>query len=132
MLQHIRTAYIKKYADFNGRASRAEFWSVYGWNFLFLFVFFAVFDLVSDSSDRYRASSFGLDDFLIGLFLVCFLAAIVPTTAVSVRRCHDIGKDGSLYLLNFCPFIGGLIFSIYMLAPSQPNENKYGPNPYAA
>lgn len=73
---------LKKYADFKGRASRAEFW------IFFLFVLGAqavarVVDLL------FTGAIIG------GVF--SFLAAIllfVPQVAVTVRRLHDVNRSG--------------------------------------
>ena len=50
-----------------------------------------------------------------GLF---FLSTIVPTIAVTIRRLHDTGNSGYLYLLNLIPYIGGIIVLILCIARS--------------
>ena len=63
---------------------------------------------------------------LPGLFV---LATIVPGVAITVRRIHDIGLTGWLYLLILVPSVGGLIIFVFSLIPSQKHENKWGPVP---
>ena len=70
---------LKKYADFNGRASRHEFWCF----FAFVIVVNAVAGLLGVMLGFGRA----LPAFL-GLLL------LVPQAAVGVRRLHDVGKSG--------------------------------------
>ena len=76
---------LRKYIDFNGRATRAEFW----WFVLFYVVisFFAVgLDMVM-----------GTTCIFIGMGLLeslLFLAFLIPGTAVTARRLHDINKSG--------------------------------------
>ena len=67
-----------KYAEFNGRAARPEFW----WFALFQFVVVVVLDTI------YRP--------LGGL---ASLAMLLPGLAVAARRLHDIGKSGWFLLL---------------------------------
>jgi uncharacterized membrane protein YhaH (DUF805 family) len=98
----VRTC-LTKYADFNGRAARPEFW----WFMLAQFVVGIILNTVSPV--------------LGGLFS---LAMLVPTLAAGSRRLHDIGKSGWLQLLGLIPLIGWAIL-IYWAA--QPGE---GPNAY--
>src|SRR3954454_4034430 len=70
---------LKKYADFNGRASRQEFWCF----FVFVIVINAVAGLLGLLLGFARVLPA-----LVGLLL------IVPQIAVAVRRLHDLGKSG--------------------------------------
>ena len=72
----------KKFADFKGRASRSEFWYFYLFSYgtIGLLVFL---NLRSPQDDFYW--------WLIGIFIVVI---IVPFTAVTARRLHDVGKSG--------------------------------------
>lgn len=69
------------YANFQGRASRAEFW----WFMLFCFCVSAVFGILA------AITSLNIFNILNGLFE---LAVIVPILAVSWRRLHDTGRAG--------------------------------------
>ena len=69
----------RNYADFGGRATRAEFW----WWLLFLVIGSAVFTGID--------SLIGWGSLLNTLF---GLAILLPTLAVTARRLHDIGKTG--------------------------------------
>ena len=70
---------LRKYADFNGRASRHEFWCF----FAFVIIANAVTGLVGMLLGFGPALSG-----LVGLLL------IVPQIAVAVRRLHDLNKSG--------------------------------------
>ena len=70
---------LKKYAEFNGRASRQEFWCF----FAFVIIANAVTGLVG--------LLFGVGPALSGLV---GLLLIIPQIAVAVRRLHDLGKSG--------------------------------------
>jgi uncharacterized membrane protein YhaH (DUF805 family) len=70
---------LKKYAEFNGRASRQEFWCF----FAFVIIANAVTGLVG--------MLFGFGPALSGLV---GLLLVIPQVAVAVRRLHDLNKSG--------------------------------------
>ncbi|MDE6264257.1 MAG: DUF805 domain-containing protein [Paramuribaculum sp.] len=105
-----------KYAEFNGRASRAEFW----WFILFTFIVSAVLGILS------AITGWGVFNYINGLFE---LAVIIPTLAVSWRRLHDIGKAGGWWFINFIPLVGSVIFIIWCAQPSEPRANRFGDVP---
>ena len=70
---------LRKYADFNGRASRHEFWCF----FAFLVIVNVAAGLVG--------TLFLLGPALPGLI---GLLLLIPQVAVAVRRLHDTGKSG--------------------------------------
>jgi uncharacterized membrane protein YhaH (DUF805 family) len=116
------------YADFNGRASRREYWMFL---LMYMVVFVPVIVLIGFMSAVMSANA-GEGFALIGIALVFVLlmSVIVPSIAIQVRRLHDIGKSGWWYLLSFVPYIGGIILLILSAQPSQVGTNAYGPNPY--
>lgn len=65
---------------------------------------------------------------IIGLFA---LAVFVPALAVQVRRFHDQDKSGWFVLLNFIPYIGGLIVLVFMFLEGTRGPNRFGPDPKA-
>ena len=95
-----------KYATFDGRARRSEYW------------YWVLFNT------------------LVGLFLgwipvlgwiICVLF-ILPSLSVCIRRLHDIGKSGWWYLLVLIPLVN-LVLIYFFILDSQPGVNQYGPNP---
>jgi uncharacterized membrane protein YhaH (DUF805 family) len=95
-----------KYADFNGCASRPEFW----WWVLFTII----------ASIALRSASYSL----AALFSV---ATFLPTVAVTARRLHDTDRSGWLQLLWLIPLIGWIILVIWCAEPGKPN--RYGGSP---
>jgi uncharacterized membrane protein YhaH (DUF805 family) len=91
-----------KYADFNGCASRPEFW----WWFLFTLLATAALRTVSYN--------------VAGVFS---LATFVPSLAVAARRLHDTDRSGWWQLLYFFPVIGWILLIIFCAEPTQ--ENRY-------
>jgi uncharacterized membrane protein YhaH (DUF805 family) len=92
---------LKKYADFKGRASRAEFWT------FFLFVVIAqavagVVDLLFGGGVRG-----GVFSLLVGVLL------FVPQLAVTVRRLHDVNKSGRELVVPFLMLLAMPLFVIF-------------------
>jgi len=111
---------LKQYADFNGRASRTEFWMFVLFNFIIAIVLSFV--------DRWIGTVNSLTGFgLLGGFYS--LAVLIPSLAVSVRRLHDIGKSGWMLLVLLIPIIGGIWLIVLCVFDGNPGENEYGANP---
>jgi len=122
------SALTTNYATFRGRARRKEYWGFY----LFWLIAAALLAIAGAAGDT-LLGNMDMDPprmiatmVLPGLFV---LATIVPGVAITVRRIHDIGLTGWLYLLILVPSVGGLIIFVFSLIPSQKHENKWGPVP---
>ncbi len=102
---------LTRYADFSGRARRAEYW----WFFLFA-VLVALVAAVLDGI--IGASVFSL---------LTALGLLVPNLAVSVRRLHDTDRSGWWLLLNLVPF-GGIVLLVFYCLEGQPHPNRFGPS----
>lgn len=110
--------FFQKYARFDGRASRSEYW----WSALGLFAIELVLyvPLVIGAATKTTALAI-----LAGvLFVVFALAIIVPSIAIAVRRLHDAGFSGWLYLLSLIPCIS-LVVLVLLCLPSKPEGVKY-------
>jgi uncharacterized membrane protein YhaH (DUF805 family) len=92
-----------KYAEFNGCASRPEFW----WWILFTAVASSVLQSVSYT--------------LSGAFS---LVTLLPSIAVTARRLHDTDRSGWWQLLLFIPIIGWIVLVIFCAEQGKPN--RYG------
>jgi uncharacterized membrane protein YhaH (DUF805 family) len=143
---------LEKYADFTGRAPRAEYW----WYMLALIIAYIIIMIVESIA--------GLRGMVLGVYgpltLLLALGTIVPNLAVGARRLHDTNRS-AWWLLLLAPYLlfafltgvalasgGGLAavgaaglvgvigflccigYLVLMVLPSQPGENRYGPNPY--
>ena len=111
---------LKKYADFNGRARRKEYWFFVLFNLIISCVLSVVDVFVGTYS---AAAGIGL---LAGLYA---LAVLIPGIAVTVRRLHDTGRSGWWILIVLVPLVGWIVLLVFMLLDSHPGTNAYGPNP---
>ncbi|PJL58700.1 DUF805 domain-containing protein [Stenotrophomonas maltophilia] len=113
---------LKRYAQFEGRANRREYWMFQ----LFLLIVSAVLMVPLIAGLVMQSDGLGIASII--LFVVFWLATLLPIIAVTVRRLHDCNQSGWLYLLVFIPF-GGLVIFVFALLPGTPQENVYGPVP---
>ena len=114
---------LKKYAVFNGRARRMEYWYFVLFNIIVLIVL-SLIDVLLGTFNIVRGV--GL---LSGIYS---LAVLIPTLAVTVRRLHDIDRTGWWILINFIPLIGTIVLLVFELTPGTPGSNRYGPDPKQA
>jgi len=102
-----------KYVVFSGRARRSEFW----WFSLFLLIVYIIVAAI---------------DAAIGnsvLLVIVWLATLLPSLAVTVRRLHDTGRSGWWFFITLIPLVGGIILLVFECQDSQPGSNAYGPSP---
>lgn len=115
-------AVLKKYADFEGRARRKEYWMFILFNILISFVIGILGAIIGETGGLITVSLSGL----YSLFI------FIPSIAVTVRRLHDTNRTGWWILIWFIPVIGWVILFIFMILDSDPNANAYGENPKLA
>lgn len=132
---------LRKYADFNGRARRSEYWLFVLFMVLVLMglgvvsaILSAVASAVAPEAGADPASGaspvFGGVMILIAIvFLLFIVAMIIPGLAVRVRRLHDIGASGWLILIALVPGIGGLVLLVLSLLDGTAGPNTYGEDP---
>ena len=149
---------MKRYAQFSGRAPRAEYW----WFYLGTVVIGWILAIVDAAIGTSKAIG---DTGILGLLFT--LATIVPSTAVTVRRLHDIGRTGfwllgvlGLFVLIFVPIgymaaqgkdvtdasfgpmmiflivvgialvVMGITLFVFSVTQGNVGENRYGEDPY--
>jgi uncharacterized membrane protein YhaH (DUF805 family) len=113
----------RKYATFDGRARRAEYWYFALFNLIFSSVLGVLDGIVRSNSSS--ASTVGL---LGGLYS---LAVLIPSIAVGVRRLHDTGRSGWWMLIGFIPLIGAIWLLVYFVEEGTAGPNQYGADPKA-
>jgi len=119
---------LKRYAEFSGRSSRAEYWWFVALQWLLIAI--AVFIGVSIAGGTGPQQTSPLFNGFIVPFVLGFLALLIPNIAVQVRRLHDQDRSGWFILLFAIPYVGGLLSIIFMLIPGTRGENRFGPDPH--
>ena len=116
---------LHKYATFNGRSGRKEFWFFNLWNALIIFVLYMialvpVWIMANADEEPVGASLFLM---IIGIVIFIYmLAMFIPLLSLTVRRLHDCGLSGWLVLLTF---VIPIINLIYGILPPTPGPNQY-------
>lgn len=107
--------FLKNYANFNGRSTRSDYWYVMLVNFLIGTGLGIIGGLIPD-----------LYGITIGISYIYSLALLIPGIALVVRRLHDINKSGWYYFIVFIPFVGAILFLVYLCTASVNENNRYG------
>ena len=100
---------LKKYATFQGRARRKEYWLFLLVSTLISLAIAVVEALAGDSQILINIYNWGL---------------LLPTIAVGVRRLHDSDRSGWWLLLP-------IVNLIFLIQDGTPGDNRFGPNPKA-
>ena len=93
--ESIKTCF-NKYADFNERANRSEFW----WFLLFLMTAYLALQYIP-----------------LHLSTIFSFAVMMPTFAVTTRRLHDINKSGWFLVIGLIWWTVGLVVVVYGFLP---------------
>jgi len=123
---------IRRYADFSGRSRRKEYWMFALGYILAALVWGVLLGIAGGFSEA--AIGGGLSagvTILLVVGVMALLALIVPSLAVTVRRFHDQDKSGWFVLLNFIPYVGGIVVFVFMLLPGTVGPNRFGADPKA-
>jgi uncharacterized membrane protein YhaH (DUF805 family) len=104
----------RKYAVFQGRARRKEYWFFS----LFYTLISIVLSILAQNSEVVSV-----------VLLLYYLAAILPGMGLTCRRLHDIGRSGWWMLVILIPIVGTIVLLVWMCLDSQQGGNQYGPNP---
>ena len=120
--------FFKNFAEFTGRSTRPDYWWVWLGNLIlsipfWIIYFYTVFlstvmDSVSDSASEATFMIFGLVAIIYAIF---YLAILVPTLALSVRRLRDAGFHWAFIFLRFAP-MGGIALLILFAMPTKETE----------
>ena len=117
LIENWKLVVLERYAKFDGRAGRGEFWWFVLANFLVVIVL-AILIQIS------------------GIFWILYagyaLALLVPSIAVAIRRLHDTNKSGWWLLIGLIPFGGIVLLVFYILEGTNgPNDHGAAPEPAA-
>ena len=115
MVEYFKLVVFERYAVFEGRAGRAEYW----WFFLANLIISLVLQVLAGASDA-----------LLILAVVYSLAVLIPGLAVAVRRLHDTNKSGWWILISLVPLVGVIVLIVFLATDGDQGANQYGnPDP---
>lgn len=123
MIENFKQCFIYKYADFEGRASRSEYWNFFlVYQLLFVAILFtcAFLSYISPLS-----SAVGVGVGLVILVLIS-VVMVIPSVAVAVRRLHDQGRSGGIVFIGLVPVIGTIVLLALMALPGENHTNRFG------
>jgi len=107
----IKSVVLKNYFNFEGRATRKEFWT------------------------------YTIALMIVNLILICIpkagpiisgllsLALLCPSLGVGARRLHDINKSGWFQLISLIPLVGVIILIVKWAKEGDKGVNQYGEEP---
>ena len=113
-----------KYADFNGRARRKEYWM---WTLYYTIVL--LFAMVLDNVLGLNFELFGQPLGYGWLYVTVAITHLIPGLGIVVRRLHDVGKSGWFYFIILIPLIGFIWILVLFCTDGDKEDNKWGSNP---
>jgi uncharacterized membrane protein YhaH (DUF805 family) len=106
----IRTC-LSKYATFEGRAVRSEYW------------YFALFIVIIE------VVAYAIDAGVLGspiLYSIAGLALILPSLAAGARRLHDTDRSGWWLLISLVPLVGTILLIVWFCTAGTAGANRFG------
>jgi len=129
-MEHFKVYFLdnikNRYASFNGRARRSEYWYFILYCFLISIIAKVIDAIIVNPLLGMRAEEVWDGGFLQVITALMFF---IPTITIGIRRLHDIGKKGWWMLVCMVPVIGFIVLLYFYTKDSQSGENIYGPNP---
>lgn len=110
-VESIKTCLMQKYADFDGRATRSEYW----WFYLFYLLSYIGIAIV--------------DGMITGgiIAIIYSLGMLIPSITAGVRRLHDTDRVGWWLLIVLIPLIGAIVLIVFLAQKGTPGPNRFGP-----
>lgn len=114
----------RRYFDFRGRAPRREYWLWQLFCLLSLFVPLLLLGMLVNGLGEAHVAT----DICVLAMQFYWLALIIPSLSVAVRRLHDSDMAGWWMLILIVPF-GVLVLLIFCLLRGTEGMNAHGPDP---
>ena len=108
------------YANWTGRATRAEFW------------WYMLLSIVVSIVSRIIDSLFG-DPIIGDMGLVTLVGALfffTPSLMVTIRRLHDTDHSGLWLFIILVPLIGAFVLLYFYVSGGTSGTNRFGDDPY--
>jgi len=127
-LDYFKDAVLIDYANFSDRARRSEYW------YFRLFSWLLLAGLIVAGGLLEGVLSFipfgrSADTISFIPFSILYFGLIIPKLAVTVRRLHDTGNSGWLYVISIIPIVGSLIILILVSLNGERWSNQWGEDP---
>jgi len=91
-----------KYAEFNGRASRSEYW----WFALAVALGCGILSAIAPVA-----------------YVIFALGTLIPSVAAATRRLHDTNRSGWWQLIILVPIVGFIVLLVFLAQESRPAIN---------
>lgn len=120
-IDYYKKVVVDNYANFDGRARRAEYWQ------------FVLVNLGIVISINFLSFMGGLISDMLYLLIIIFapiylVAIFLPSLAVLVRRLHDTDKSGWWVLIGCIPIVG-IVIIVFLCMEGTRGPNQFGPDP---
>jgi len=114
LINYWKKVVLENYANFEGRARRAEFW----WYVLAGICISIVLNILA-----------AIASVLVILSLIYGLGVLIPGIAVGIRRLHDTDKSGWWLLIGLIPLVGAIVLIVFFATEGTRAPNQWGPSP---
>ena len=109
--------------DFNGKINRRDFWVTLGQLFLLyvlsISISICIFLDINNAWNNYSFNWNGVEKYILTSIYGLSIISLIPSISIQVRRLRDAAKNPWWILINFVPFIGGIVLLIFYLIPSR-------------
>lgn len=119
------SSFYANYANFNGRASRSEYWFVSLYTIM-VQIPLSIWANTTGTIDPYT----GIEQpnlFVSGIILLFAIVNFLPGLALAVRRLHDTNKSGAMLFIALIPCVGAFVLLAFFVSASDASDNLYGP-----
>ncbi len=114
LINYWKKVVLENYANFEGRARRAEFW----WYVLAGICISIVLNILT-----------AIASIFFVLSLIYGLGVLIPGIAVGIRRLHDTDKSGWWLLIGFIPLVGFIVLIVFFATEGTRESNQWGASP---
>ena len=111
LIESWKLVVLERYAKFDGRAGRAEFW----WFVLANLVVVVALAILASIADIFSI-----------IYFLYALALLIPSLAVAIRRLHDTDKSGWFILLGLIPLVGFIVLIVFYATEGTTGPLNYG------
>lgn len=119
---------LRRYADFQGRSRRREYWMFALLNAL-IGIFVGLVFLLGYAAGMSQTE---MDTWLMPVVYLASLyslVAFIPGVAVTIRRLHDTDRSGWNVLWALVPLFGALLLLVYYITEGTRGPNRFGADP---